>query len=868
MRSLKLKIVAIATFAILDCFITTLLLIHGNQWGLFVISLQEFSFSSSFVDICIFTYIRNSVIIGGATGVFYNPSQGSLRCRKSIRAIVLLVFTNGYYLCAKLIAFSEDNSFQAGPKLNWFFALFGWCIIGSILSVLLWYILSVLLSNSKSSNECDAHKNDSISEEEPLLKHHDKPSLSGDNAINNIAVDYGSFSDSKTQNGNKNKGDDDEDEKSLGELANKANLKAVFSYSIPDWKLLLCGIFFLVGASIAQIFLPLYTGKVVAGIVASQDKVQFTKDIIIMGLISLAASICSGLRAGFFMNVIQRFNIRVRDALFGSLLSQEIGFYDSVKTGDITSRLTSDTSTMSDTVGLNCNIFIRNFIQAIGTCVFMFSLSWRLSVITFMGFPLVFGVSELYGHYYKKLQELVQDRFARANEVAEEVCSSMQTVRSFANEKGETERYHNKLIDVYKVQLKQAVSYAGYIWSTQSIELLLTVLTLWFGGSLLAKGALSAQNFISFILYQESLSQCMGEIGEVYTGLMQALGAAEKVFQLIQRKPKISIDDGCEKPDNAKGHISFKNVSFSYPTRPDQPVLKDVSFEVKPGEVVALVGPSGGGKSSCVKLLQRFYDPDNGTVLLDGKSVKCYDHQFLHEKMSMVGQEPVLYARSVHDNIAYGLDQSQYTNEDVIKASVKANAHNFVMEMNKQYETEVGEKGTQLSGGQKQRVAIARALLRNPCVLVLDEATSALDTESEALVQEALQRSKSNRTVLLIAHRLSTVEQADRIVVIVKGMVEEMGSHKQLMEKQGTYYRLVRRQLASHSNLNSVLLNNTEGCTFLPEENRYPSELCNDFSSSPALPGLFNNSPKIHETFSSSLSSNESQNRSKHGSNF
>uniref|UniRef100_H2Z4F0 ABC-type oligopeptide transporter ABCB9 n=1 Tax=Ciona savignyi TaxID=51511 RepID=H2Z4F0_CIOSA len=572
-----------------------------------------------------------------------------------------------------------------------------------------------------------------------------------------------------------------------------ATIKKMLSFSVPDWWLIAIGFIFLIGAAVGEIFLPLYTGRIITAIVAPEKNDQFLTIIFEIAMISVAVSICTGLRGGVMTYYIDRLNLRIRNALFSSILHQEIGFFDEQRTGDITSRLTSDTTTMSDTIGLEFNVFLRSMIKGVGVCVFMFALSWRMSLITFMGFPLIFSASKVYGKYYKKTQKQVQDKFAKANEVAQEVCSSMQTVRSFANEKSEAAQYKLRLKDVLKIQIKQAVSYSFYQWCTESFELLLIVFTLWYGGYLIVMGKLPSANFISFILYQEELGNCFSEIGDVYTGIMQALGAAEKVFELIERKPLLSLNDGTEEPSCIKGHIAFKNVSFAYPSRPDQLVLENLSFEVQPGEVVALVGPSGGGKSSCVKLIQRFYEPTAGEIMLDGISVSSYKHQFLHEKVSLVGQEPVLYARSIRKNIIYGLEDDQYTDESILNASKLANSHNFIMELRDGYNTESGEKGIQLSGGQKQRVAIARALVRNPSVLLLDEATSALDTESEYLVQEALERSKSHRTVLLIAHRLSTVERADRIVVIVKGKVEEIGSHSELMAKQGTYYNLVYR---------------------------------------------------------------------------
>ncbi|MGH0167489.1 UNVERIFIED_CONTAM: hypothetical protein FKN15_062604 [Acipenser sinensis] len=330
-----------------------------------------------------------------------------------------------------------------------------------------------------------------------------------------------------------------------------------------------------------------------------------------------------------------------------------------------------------------------------------------------------------------------------------------------------------------------------------SVFAILTVLALqvsilYYGGHLVVSGHLTSGNLISFIIYELELGDCMENIGAVYTGLMQGVGAAEKVFEFIDRKPQLS-SDGTLAPDTLKGLVEFKNVTFSYPTRPETQVLKDVSFTLHPGQVTALVGPSGSGKSSCVSLLEHFYRAQAGQVLLDGSPIEEYDHRYLHTKVSLVGQEPVLFARSVQENIAYGLTDCSL--EEIVQASMKANAHGFITELPDGYNTDAGEKGAQLSGGQKQRVAIARALVRSPHVLILDEATSALDAESEHIVQQALNGIMQDRTVLVIAHRLSTVEKAHNIIVIDKGEVLEQGTHRDLMQKDGLYSKLVKRQI-------------------------------------------------------------------------
>ncbi|MGH0156734.1 UNVERIFIED_CONTAM: hypothetical protein FKN15_032067 [Acipenser sinensis] len=492
---------------------------------------------------------------------------------------------------------------------------------------------------------------------------------------------------------------------------------------------------------------------------------------------------------------------------------------------------------VSDLISLNMNICLRSLVKGMGVCVFMFTLSWKLSLVTFMGFPFVMLVSKLYGKYYKAVGIVLQNIGAVYTGLMQGVGAA-EKVFEFIDRKPQLSSDGTLAPDTLKglVEFKNVTF--SYPTRPETQVLKLTVLALqvsilYYGGHLVVSGHLTSGNLISFIIYELELGDCMENIGAVYTGLMQGVGAAEKVFEFIDRKPQLS-SDGTLAPDTLKGLVEFKNVTFSYPTRPETQVLKDVSFTLHPGQVTALVGPSGSGKSSCVSLLEHFYRAQAGQVLLDGSPIEEYDHRYLHTKVpriitgkhnalahasvpsfgsiltghckymnvmvfhwfvqvSLVGQEPVLFARSVQENIAYGLTDCCL--EEIVQASMKANAHGFITELPDGYSTDAGEKGAQLSGGQKQRVAIARALVRSPHVLILDEATSALDAESEHIVQQALNGIMQDRTVLVIAHRLSTVEKAHNIIVIDKGEVLEQGTHRDLMQKDGLYSKLVKRQI-------------------------------------------------------------------------
>ncbi|TKR93595.1 hypothetical protein L596_008017 [Steinernema carpocapsae] len=547
--------------------------------------------------------------------------------------------------------------------------------------------------------------------------------------------------------------------------------------------------------SVTRIFVPYYTGQVIASVADQLSKDPYealSQSVKVMTVISFASAIAGGLRGGSFEYAYARINRAVRLDLFTSLVQQNVAFYDAHKTGEVTSRLTADTQTMSDTVALNVNVFLRNIVMLGGSMFFMMYLSWKLSLVTFIVVPIILVASKIFGVYYDLLSERTQEAVAQSNDVAEEVLSTMRTVRSFACEKIEGDRYFEKLTHTMNVTKLKAFAYVGFIWVNELFQALIIVAVLWFGGHLVITNRMDANLLVSFLLYQMQLGDNIRQMGEVWTGLMQSVGASRKVFEYIDRKPDISTD-GDYMPERVQGKIEFRNVHFSYPTRPDLPILRDLSFTVEPGQTVALVGPSGSGKSSCIALLEHFYEPDSGEILIDGVPIEQYEHQLVHTKIALVGQEPVLFARSVTENVGYGLDH--FTDHDVVEASKMANAHSFIVQTNDKYETNVGEKGSQMSGGQKQRIAIARALVRSPAILLLDEATSALDTESEALVQEAIYKNLKGRSVVLIAHRLSTVEKADKIVVISKGRVEQQGSHEELIAQPGMYRTLVNRQM-------------------------------------------------------------------------
>jgi len=583
--------------------------------------------------------------------------------------------------------------------------------------------------------------------------------------------------------------------------ARKATIGALLKLAAPDYVIILLAFTSGAAAALGQALVPYYTGRIIDYASIDPDPSAFKKTTLKLLGVAFACAIFTGIRGGLFTISMTRLNVRLRRTLFESLLKQDPGFYDTTKTGEITSRLSADTATVSNQISLNLNVMLRSATQAAMVLGFMFTASWRLTVVTFIMVPIVIAICKVYGKFYRKMSKNVQSELAAANSVAEEALGTMSTVKAHAAEGSTEAAYAEKLRKFYSLQKLEAAAYAAYMATNTFLSAAVVAGVLYYGGSLVLSKAMSAGALVSFMLYQQSLSGSFQALGDVFSALSAAVGAADKVVELMHRHPAIP-PAGKVTSSQFLGRIELCDVRFAYPSRPLATVLSQLSLTVEPGEVVALVGPSGGGKSSIVKLVERFYLPTSGRVLIDGLDVGAYEPGWLRRHIGLVSQEPVLYARSIKRNIIYGLEaedgvpeSERPTQTDIEDAARLANAHEFISQLPQGYETEI-MGAPSLSGGQKQRLAIARALVRKPAVLLLDEATSALDADSEAVVQEALDRTMAGRTVLVIAHRLSTVQNASRIVVVQGGNVAEMGTHEELLEKGGAYAALVRRQLA------------------------------------------------------------------------
>jgi ATP-binding cassette subfamily B protein len=560
----------------------------------------------------------------------------------------------------------------------------------------------------------------------------------------------------------------------------------------PEWKALAVGSLFLLVGSAMGLAYPQAIRIIIDEALGAQSISGVDRAAYAMLAIFLVQGVAIALRHYLFTVAGERIVARLRAQLYHNIVIQEIGFFDVTRTGELTNRLSSDTTTLQNTVSVNVSMALRNATAVAGGVGLLFYTSPRLATLMLLVVPPLVAATLYFGRAIRRLSRQFQDALARAGEVAEETIAGIRTVRAFAREEAEAERYREAVEEsfrtarrrvVYAALFSGAVSFAGYG---------AVALVLWYGGRLVLSDAMTVGDLTSFVLYTLIVAFSLGALGTLWADFMRAAGAGERVFELIDRQASIPTAGGTA-PEQVEGRVALERVTFAYPSRADVAVLSEIDLAIEPDEVVALVGPSGGGKSTIARLIPRFYDPTAGRILLDGRDLRTVDATWLRRQVGIVAQEPVLLSTTVAANIRYGNESA--SDGDVVAAARTANAHRFVVDFPDGYATLVGERGVQLSGGQKQRVAIARAVLKDPRILILDEATSALDAESEFLVREALERLMRGRTTLIIAHRLSTVMGADRVVVIDEGRVVQSGSHAELMgEATGIYRRLVDRQ--------------------------------------------------------------------------
>lgn len=507
-------------------------------------------------------------------------------------------------------------------------------------------------------------------------------------------------------------------------------------------------------------------------------------------------TIFSFMRIYLLTEVGEKSLANMRSDLYGKLLSMPMSFYSDQRVGELSNRISSDLSQIQDAISFTLAEFLRGIFTLIIGLSFIFWISKELAFVMLSVVPLIAVVAVVFGMRIRKMSRKAQDQLAESGTIVQETFQGISIVKAFTSEAHEMKRYRKSIFSVVETAISNA-RYRGAFVSFMIFSVFGAIaFVMWYGAGLIKTGELSAGDLTMFVIFSAFVGGTFAGFADMFSQLQKTLGATQRVRELLRETGEdVQLtEEAIQLKHRIVGNVQFKNVAFSYPSRKDVQVLREINLEVKNGEQVALVGPSGAGKSTIASLLLKFYEPSEGEILFDGVDSREFALTELRKQIAFVPQDVILFGGTIQENIAYGKPNA--TQEEIMEAAKKANAHEFIARFPEAYDTIVGERGIKLSGGQRQRIAIARAILKNPAILLLDEATSSLDSESEQLVQDALENLMKDRTSFVIAHRLSTVRNADKIIVIDKGTVQEMGTHETLMANQsGIYRKLVDLQL-------------------------------------------------------------------------
>ena len=550
-----------------------------------------------------------------------------------------------------------------------------------------------------------------------------------------------------------------------------------------------------VGVAVLNLALIRLAGLLWDQITVQRDSIGMARSIgVFLGLV-IAQGLLSVGQSYVTAWVSQHIMADFRTHVFAHLQRLSLRFFAARRTGEILSRVMNDVSVIQSTLTEMPIDSTKQLVTLIGGIAFLLIMNWRLCLLILLLLPALVLVARFFGKRLKALSTTIQDQTAAATTLIEEVLSGIRIVKSFVQTRREEQRFAGQVRTMLQLTLRRARVMAVFIPTITLLTFAAASAVLWYGGTQVIDGSVSPGELFAFVLFAGILIGPFGSAARVFAQIKEAQGAMRRVFDILDTAPDVRDRPDAVDMPSIIGHVTVERVSFAYDAR--QPVLIDISFDTKPGEVIAFVGPTGSGKTTLVNLLHRFYDPSSGTIAIDGYDLRGVRLDTLYRQIALVPQETILFGGTILDNIRYGREDA--TEDEVRDAARAANAHDFISTLPDSYATIVGEKGVNLSGGQRQRLAIARAVLKNPRILILDEATSALDTESERLVQEAVERLMVGKTTFVVAHRLSTVQRANRILVFNKGRIVEQGDHASLMAAKGLYQYLYTLRLAEQT---------------------------------------------------------------------